>query len=339
MLTQNLSDGINYTVCSSCNGKLVSDFYNGEKICSMCGIVATDGQEVSVINETDFASTAPSSMTNNGELTSIMMYDIGLPSVINNKNVDVNGKHIHHLEIEKLRRLNNLTISSNPKTKNLNKAVREIRRITEIMGFNTLIAERACYIYRKILNKGAIRGRSIIGIASATIWVACEEMHTPFSIDKIVELAGNSTKKGISRYYKFILRQLQMNVRIIGPSYNVSQIAKKSGLSVKTERKALEILEQVRNDPILSGKKPISLAAAALYLASFQTKEHATQLRIAIASELTTITIRKRSMELSQILSQAKSISNKVNETRPSTKLAGPTQTDSELKPVLTVKK
>ena len=334
MLTQNVSISINDTMCTDCNGKLVSDINNGEKICSRCGIVATDCQEVSVINEID-SSITTSNISKNGELTSIMMYDIGLPSVINNKNIDANGKHIHDPEIEKLRRLNKFTISSNPKTKNLNKAVGEIRRITEILGFNASIAERACYIYRKILNKGAIRGRSIIGIASATICVACEDMNIPFSIDKIVELAGNSTKRSVSHYYKFILRQLNMNIRVIGPSHIVSQIAKKARLSVKTERKALEILEKVRNDPALSGKKPVSLAAAALYLASFQTKEHTTQLRIAIASELTTITIRKRAMELSHILDSLKSKLNQVNETMISAKLAADTPTNNELKSVV----
>jgi transcription initiation factor TFIIB len=41
-----------------------------------------------------------------------------------------------------------------------------------------------------------------------------------------------------------------------------------------------------------------------LYLAALQVGEHTTQLRIAIASELTTITIRKRCTEIDQILKQ-----------------------------------
>lgn len=298
MLTRNVLDAAGDIMCTVCNGRLVSDLDNAEKICSLCGIVTKD-YHTSYYNETGLSTT---NITKIDEPTSLMMYEIGLPSKIDSKNVDVNGKHFHNPQIEKLRKLNKFTISDNSKTKNLNKAIGEIRRITEIMGFNTLIAERASYIYRKILNKGMIRGRSITGIASATIYVACEEMNIPFSINKIVELVGNSTKKSITQYYKFILRQLDMNIGVVGPSHSISKIAKKAGLSVKTERKALEILEKVYGDPMLSGKKPVTLAAAALYLASFQTKEHTTQLRIAIASELTTITIRKRSVELSQIL-------------------------------------
>ena len=303
MLTRNVFDVTDDIMCTVCNGKLVSDLDNGEKICSSCGIVTKDDHG-SYYNETGSSTT---STIKTGEPTSLMMYDIGLPSMIGSKNVDANGKHFHNPEMEKLRKLNRFTISDNSKTKNLNKAVGEIRRITEIIGLNTLVAERASYIYRKILNKKMIRGRSITGIVSATICVACEEMNIPVSINKIVELVGNSTKKSITHYYKFILRQLDMNVGVVDPSYSISKIAKKSGLSVKTERKALEILEQIRGDPVLSGKKPVSIAASVLYLASFQTKEHTTQLRIAIASELTPITIRKRSVELSQVLKNLRS--------------------------------
>src|SRR6266852_7700906 len=149
MLTRNVSDSTDDIMCTICNGRLVSDFDNCEKICSLCGIVMRDNHGSS-INEIDSSSTT-SNITKNDGPTSTMMYDIGLPSIIDSKNVDANGKHIHGTEIEKMRRLNKFTISGNSKTKNLNKAINEIRRITEIIGFNALIAERACYIYRKIL--------------------------------------------------------------------------------------------------------------------------------------------------------------------------------------------
>lgn len=305
MLTRNVFDAVGDIICTVCNGKLVSDLDNGEKICGSCGIVTKDDHELRY-NETGSSAT---NITKIMEPTSLMMYDIGLPGMIGSKNIDANGKHFHNPGIEKIRKLDKFTISDNSKTKNLNKAIGEIRRITEILGLNTLIAERASYIYRKILNQKVIRGRSITGIASATIYVACEERNIPISINKIVELVGNSTKKSITHYYKFILRQLNMNVGVVDPSYSISKIAKKAGLGVKTERRALEILDLIRGDPVLSGKKPVSIAAAVLYLASFQTKEHTTQLRIAIASELTPITIRKRSVELSHILKNLRTTS------------------------------
>ncbi len=235
--------------------------------------------------------------------TSSMMYDIGLPSFIDKKNVDASGKQIsHYSEMEKLRRLNKFTMSHDSKTKNLNKAVREIRRITEILGMAPSIAERASYIYRKALSKKLIKGRSITGIVAAAIYIACKDAGILFPIGKVENLIDNCNRKNVVHYYKLLLRQMKMNVGVPSPAQHVSMISAKARLTGKTERRALEILSQIHGDPVISGKKPISLAAASLYLAAIQIGEYTTQLRIALASELTTITIRKRGLEIEEIL-------------------------------------
>jgi hypothetical protein len=56
---------------------------------------------------------------------------------------------------------------------------------------------------------------------------------------------------------------------------------------------------------MLSGKNPVSLAAAALYLATIETKEYTTQLRIAIAADVSTVTVRKRCLEIIQLVRQS----------------------------------
>lgn len=97
---------------------------------------------------------------------------------------------------------------------------------------------------------------------------------------------------------------MKMSVGVPNPSRYLSKISVRARLSGKTERRALEILSFPEGNPALSGKKPISLAAASLYLAALQVGERTTQLCIAIASDLTTITLRKRCLEIEQILKQ-----------------------------------
>ncbi|MGI0088657.1 MAG: transcription initiation factor IIB [Nitrosotalea sp.] len=291
------------TNCTSCRGKIVLDSDRGEKICSSCGIVIN----TTYFDETGCRDITSTSVENSSlvEPTSLIMYDIGLPTLIDKKNVDVNGKQIEsYTGMERLRRLNKFTISNDSKTRNLNKAIREIRRITQILGMSSLIAERSSYIYKKALNRKLIRGRSITGIVAATIYIACKDAGVLFPIDRIEALLENCNKKNVIHYYKLLLRQMKMNIGVPEPSKHVSRIAVRARLSGKTERRALEILLQIEGDPRLSGKKPISLAAAALYLAALQIGEHTTQLRIAIAGELTTTTIRKRYMEIAQIVKQ-----------------------------------
>lgn len=284
--------------CLSCTGKLVFDVEKDEKICSNCGIVTGSDADFTTGDGTEH-------FAGNNEPTSSMMYDISLSTLIDKKNTDVNGRQIYgSFEMEKLRRLNKFTISNDSKIRNLNKAITDIRRITGILGFGNLVAERASYIYRKALNKGLIRGRSITGIAVASIYIACKDLGVSFPIDKIGEHVESLNKRTTVHYYKFLLRQMKMSVGIPEPSQNISKIAARAKLNGKTQRRALEILSQLENEPALIGKKPASLAAAALYMAALETREHTTQLRLAVAAELTTITIRKRYLEIVKILKE-----------------------------------
>ena len=134
--------------CPSCMGRLVSDIERGERICSSCGMVRGTNLDLPSFYSSSFASGSDGEASKTP--TSLIMYDIGLPTFIDRKNVDANGNMIHgYSDIEKLRRLNKFAISNDSKTRNLKKAVKEILRITEILGMSPSIAERASYIYRK----------------------------------------------------------------------------------------------------------------------------------------------------------------------------------------------
>jgi transcription initiation factor TFIIB len=301
---QETSGSDSVILCTTCNGNIICDPDTGEEVCGNCGTVARDNIEVATERRA-FTFEEMDKRYRTGEPASLMMYDMGLSSFIDNKNIDANGKQIQgYSEIDRLRRLNKITVSNNSKTKNLNKAMREIRRITEILGIGNHVAERAAYIYRKALDKGLIKGRSITGIVAATVYIACKDAGTPRSIDEIQEVIGNADRKNIAYYYKFLLREMKIRVPLPVPSNSISRISGRAKLSEKTARKALELLGAVVDSALLSGKNPVSLAAAALYLATIETREYTTQLRIAIAADVSTVTVRKRCLEIIQIVKQ-----------------------------------
>jgi transcription initiation factor TFIIB len=86
------------------------------------------------------------------------------------------------------------------------------------------------------------------------------------------------------------------------PASELSRIASRAGLGGITERRAVQILDKVKNDSLVAGKRPVSIAAAALYLAAGQTSQYTTQIRVAFAAGITTITLRKRATEISELL-------------------------------------
>ncbi len=294
-------------LCTVCGGQLICDPDSGEEVCGSCGIVARDNLELAAERRA-FTLEEIDKRYRTGEPASLMMYDMGLSSFIDNKNIDANGRQIQgYSEIERLRRLNKMAVSNSSKTKNLTKAMREIRRITEILGIGVPVAKRAAYIYRKALDRGLVRGRSITGIVAATIYIACKDTGTPRSISEIQEVIGKTDRRNIAYYYKFLIREMKIHVPLPSPSNSISRIADRARLSERTVRKALEILGQVGDNALLSGKNPVSLAAAALYLATMETGEYTTQLRIAIAADVSTVTVRKRCLEIIHIVKEINS--------------------------------
>jgi len=302
MLSKHEASKDKFVLCGVCSGQLICDPDTGEELCSRCGIVARENS-VMIAERSAFTFEDMNKRYLAGEPASVVTYHIGLSSFIDKKNIDANGNQIRgYSNIEKLRRLNRITVSSNSKTKNLNKAMRETRRITEILCIGTPVTERAAYLYRKAFEKGLVRGRSITGIVAATIYIACKDSGVPRSIHEIEEVIGNTDRKNIARYYKFLLREMKIHLPLPLPSNNISRIADKAHLSERTIRKALEILGHIGDSALLSGKNPASLAAAALYLATVETGEYTTQLRIAIAADVSTVTVRKRCLEIIQLV-------------------------------------
>ena len=82
------------------------------------------------------------------------------------------------------------------------------------------------------------------------------------------------------------------------PSEFVSRISSKANLSEKTMRDARKILKFGHEAGITSGKHPMSMAAAAVYLALQANHEHVSQATIAHVSGISAVTIRSRVKEM-----------------------------------------
>jgi len=291
---------VNGTRCLKCRGRIVVDVERGEIVCSGCGIVFPSGHDVTLQKEEHVAFEKNHyfldySKTSNYQLTTI----------IDQRNVDASGNRIHKFsEFDKLRKLNTMTISDS-KTRNLNKALKEISRIIQVLGISRTVGDRAYYIYKKAKLSGLIKGRSITGIVGACIYIASNELGIPCSIEEIKRHLGEIKKKTLLHYYKTISKNLDLEAVSITQAGIISKIAKKARLSVKTERKGFEIYNKVKDNQELGGKRPNSIAAASLYIASIMTKEKTTQLRLANASDLTPMTIRKRYFEIQKLITDS----------------------------------
>ena len=63
----------------------------------------------------------------------------------------------------------------------------ELERLASHVTITPSIKEKAALIYRKALDKGLVRGRSINAIAAASLYAACRESGTPRTLREISE--------------------------------------------------------------------------------------------------------------------------------------------------------
>ena len=81
---------------------------------------------------------------------------------------------------------------------------------------------------------------------------------------------------------------------IADPITYISKIGERIGITGQTQGLAIRILREAKKRRIASGKDPMGLAAAALYIACLQVNEKKTQKDIAEAAGVTEVTIRNR---------------------------------------------
>ena len=287
-------------LCQLCLGELLWDQEASERVCTRCGAVSRN--DVDVLARISMVR----SMPEGGRISasSAMAEEIGVSTTIGYKDVDASGRQLgRSRDMKQLRKLNTM-VSWDSKKRRLGKVSTEVQSVVHCLGLNPALGERAFKIYLKEFDSKSIRTRSLAAVAAACVCAACRQMDVARPPNDVVAKRVDVDEKKFRHYYRILLSSEESRTVPSATNY-IPAVAAKASLQGTTERMAIEILNKVKGDPRLVGKRPISLAAAALYLASVKTGDRTTQLRLAYAAGVTPITIRKRSLEISQMLAGA----------------------------------
>jgi len=169
----------------------------------------------------------------------------------------------------------------------------ELDRLCDKAYIPGSVKERAAIFYRKALDKGLVRGRSIAAIVTATLYIACRVTGSPKTLREIANVSLVD-KKDVARCYRLLLRELDLKMPIASPLIYLSKIAEKTSISGQTQGIAVKILHEAKEKRITAGKDLSGLAAAALYIACVKNNEKKTQKEIAEAADVTEVTVRNR---------------------------------------------
>ena len=282
--------------CPRCGKRrLVEDPHSGELTCSNCGFVMSERAVDSGPEWRSFSDDGVNK-ARAGMPTSITYGDMGLSTIIGRSDRDASGRNLGspmRTTVNRLRKWDSRAKALGSMERNLTQAMAELNKVGDKLSVSQPVKERAAYIYRKALERGLLRGRSITGITAASLYAAFRDMETPRTLKDVAE-ASNLKRNDIARDYRILLKEMDLSMPVADAARNVSRIASKVGMSEKTTRRAIEIVRVTEEKEISAGKAPMGLAASSLYLAGVIEGEVKTQKEIADAAGVTEVTVRNR---------------------------------------------
>jgi len=283
--------------CPECSSKnLIHDSDTGETICGDCGLVLYEQMLDKGPEWRAFTQQEKASRSRVGMPTSYSIHDKGLSTTISQIDRDAFGRKLPQstrLQMWRLRKWQIRSRVHSSTDRNLAQAMSELERLSSKVNISPPIREKAALVYRKALDRGLVRGRSINAISAAALYAACRKSGSPKALREIAE-ASLVDKKDVARCYRLLLQELDFRMPVSDPLTYVSKIAEKNGVTGKTQGAAITILRNAKQQRFSAGKDPMGMAAAALYIACLQNGEKITQKDIAEAAGVTEVTVRNR---------------------------------------------
>lgn len=293
---KHMRDHMTNSKCPECGSRnLVIDEEMGERVCSECGLVISEEMINSGPEWRAFTPEERSARRRVGPPTSQALYDRGLSTTIS-VGRDASGRDLSPETRYRMMRLRRWNIRSRMRStfeRNMLQAMNELELLCDRLKIPPNVQETAASIYRKALKDDLVRGRSIAAVVAASLYAACRITHTPRSLKEVAE-ASTRDRKEVARCYRLILGELRLKMPIDDPIQFVSKIAAKVGISQKVQNRAIEVLREAREKKITVGKDPIGIAAAAIYIAAQILGVKITQKDLAVAANVTEVTIRNR---------------------------------------------
>ncbi len=292
-------------VCSACSCvDVYIDHSRGEVICSSCGLVLSDHSIDMGPEWRAFTADEQNARQRVGGPADWSKFDQGLTTTIGRQNVDASGRKLtstRRAEIHRLRKWQIRTKVHSSDKRNLAVAMTELHRISSQLSIPYSIRESSAVIYRKALRKRLTRGRTILGMIAASLYLACRVHQVPRPLEEIVEQI-HITRKELSLCVRLIIRYLNLKIPHSNPVEFVHRFGTELDLPGEAKKKAIDILKLAREQRLTIGKDPKGMAAAAIYVASILTGSRRTQLEIARTARVTEVTVRNRYKEMVQRL-------------------------------------
>ena len=100
-----------------------------------------------------------------------------------------------HSTMERLRRWDFRTQMHTSSDKNLSQAFVELDILKDKLALPSAVTEKTAYMYRKVPERGFVRGRTIPAVLAAIVYLVCREMGIPRTLKDVSSRASNLRRK------------------------------------------------------------------------------------------------------------------------------------------------
>lgn len=171
-------------------------------------------------------------------------------------------------------------------------AIREIGQMADRLNLPKMLTDRAQTLYKQVHESKTLKGRCNDAIVSACMYIACRQEGVPRTFKEICAVSKIS-KKEIGRVFKLILKNLETNVELITTGDFMSRFCSNLGLPSSVQKAATCIAKKAVEMDLVPGRSPISVAAAAIYMASQASSDKKTPKEIGDIAGVAEVTIRQ----------------------------------------------
>jgi len=299
--------------CPECaSTKIEYDAVRGERVCSMCGLVIQEGTIDLTQEWRAFDESQRSKRVRTGAPLTPTKHDHGITTEIGKGRGELfKVLPKKRAQYYRLAKWHKRLIKS--KDRNLSFAFSELQRLVSQLGLSPAVHEKVARLYERAANESLVRGRSTESIISALLYTTCREQGAPRTLDEISKASGIS-RRDIGKTYRYIARKLTIRILPAKAQDYVPRFGSLLGLTERVQVKAVKILDEAGELDVTSGKGPIGVASAALYIAAVLEGEKKTQREVADAIGVTEVTIRNRYKEIIEKLGIKDEVEEKVKE-------------------------
>ncbi|WP_148686076.1 transcription initiation factor IIB [Candidatus Nitrosocosmicus hydrocola] len=287
-------------VSSSHQHSIIYDYEKGEKLCKLCGVIVQDKIYDAELN-TEFYKYR--SDTNTVLPHSIILNDKGMSTSIADYDATSSKRFSNRKEHNKIEFLNKIVSCSNKK-RNLKIVIDLLNRIKDKLSLTSVCIEESLLHYKKALEKGLIKGRSIKEMIVACVYLVCKKVNIPRTLSEISQIV-EADEIFAARCYRLLMRELKITHVQFKPTIFIRKIADEANINERTARESIDLLLAIQNENVFSGKNSLSIAAAILYITCRKHRQKISQAKIAAAANINIMTLRKRLSEVRNVIGNA----------------------------------